>query len=148
VKPTKAFSLLEIITVVAIISIVTVISVPSYSNIKSQLDIRGTSNNLIGDLRNAQSDATTSQLLHCIRFNQASNPTSYSLIKINDDSTETIIRTQDIETNLKVEINVINNQFVFKSDSTPIHSGNITLNSPTGITKTIVINPIGTIRQQ
>lgn len=147
-KKSKAITIVELIVVIGLISIITVISFVSFSPLKNSMDLNGQKKNIITDLRQAQSNATTDQFRHLIRFSPPINPTDYSLIRINEDLSETVIWTKNLPPNLTATITAPNSEFIFSADGSVIHSGEIELKTNLGKTKKIIINPIGNIKEQ
>jgi type II secretory pathway pseudopilin PulG len=142
-KTSKALSIVELLVVIGIISILSLIFFPSYSSLKSRTDLNETKKTIMTNLRSAQEEAVTQQLRYIIRFNSAINPSSYSLVKVNEDTNETIVWTKEIPPNLTSEITSQDNEFIFSADGSVLHAGEIRLTA--NQTKIITISPIGNI---
>ena len=144
-KLKKGFTLIEYIVVIAIIGILSATVVAASSNFVPSLKLNGSAKNLQSHLRQAQEEAITQQKQYVIRFDLASSPPKYQLIKI--DGGETIVRTINLPQNITVSLSsdITDNQIAFSPDGGPSSSGDITITAGEK-TKVITISPAGVIK--
>ncbi len=143
----KAFTLIEYIVAIGIIGILTAATVIGLGSFAPSFKVNGVSHNLVSHLRQAQEEAVTIQKPHAIRFNLASNPPTYELIKIEDS--ETVVRSYRLPENLEVTLDpsISESQIIFSADGGPSSAGNITLTIE-GKSKIVNISPAGVIKLQ
>jgi len=144
-KSNKGFTLIEYLVVIAIVGILSATVVVGLSNFTPSLKLNGSAKNLQSHLRQAQEEAITTQKQHAIRFDLASTPNKYQLIKI--DAGETVVRSIDIPQGIAVTLSgsITDNQIVFSPDGAPSSSGDVTF-SIGGKNKVITISPAGIIK--
>jgi len=142
----KAFTAIEIIIVLAIVAILVTAIVPTIRQYLPNVQLNGSSKNLVANLREAQQRAITEQNRYLVRFNSDAVPYHYSLIRILD-SNEQEIRKIYLSTNINllVDSSISGKQVIFSPDGGPSSSGNITL-SNNDAQKVIHISPAGFIR--
>lgn len=145
----KGFTLIEYIVTISLIGLLASAFVLSASNFLPSVRLNGSTNNLTSNLRQAQEEAVTAQMRYAVRFNAQTNPTGYQIIKISADTTEDIVKTVTIPSNLTVDLDptIADAEIYFSPDGGPSSFGNITLSSA-GKSKVVNISPAGVIKIQ
>jgi len=138
---------MELVIVMAIITILTAVTIVSLRGFSPTFQLNNSTKLILSKLRQAQEEAITVQERNSLRFNLASNPVSFQLIKIAGSETvlESGVLVKDVSVNFDPA--ATNNEVIFSSDGGPNWSGNITvtLNSSS---KVINISPAGVIKIQ
>jgi type IV fimbrial biogenesis protein FimT len=133
----KGFSLIELIVVVVIIGIIATIGVPSYENMMERGRITSASNNLLGAMQLARSEAATRRIsvTVCASSDQSAcsgaDWSNGGLVITSDDE---VIRLIPPTTDVVIAGAAI----TFRSDGTPTASGSIAVDS-----KSVSVNAIG-----
>jgi type IV fimbrial biogenesis protein FimT len=133
----KGFSLIELMVLVVIIGIIATIGVPSYQNMMERGRVTSASNNLLGAMQLARSEAATrrTNVTVCASSNQSS-------CSGNDWSTGGLVITADDEVVRLIpatnNVAITGAAITFRSDGTPTASGSIAVDS-----KSVSVNAIG-----
>ncbi|MDX1297262.1 MAG: GspH/FimT family pseudopilin [Pseudomonas sp.] len=132
------FSLIELIVVVAIIAIIATIGVPSYQSMMERGRVTSASNNLLGAMQLARSEAATrrTSVTVCASSDQ-------STCAGNDWSAGGLVVTSGGEVIRIIpatsDVAITGAAITFRSDGTPAASGSITVDS----TNNVSVNAIG-----
>lgn len=134
----KGFSLIELIIVVVIIGIIATIGVPSYQGMMERGRITSASNNLLGAMQLARSEAATRRTNVTVCASGGQNACSG-----NDWSTGGLVITSDGEVIRLIpateDVAIAGAAITFRSDGTPTASGTVTVDS----THSVSVNAIG-----
>ena len=134
----KGFTLIELIIIVVIIGIIAVIGVPSYQSMIERGRVTSASNNLLGAMQLARSEAATRRIsvTVCASSDQ-------STCSGNDWSTGGLVITSANEVIRVIpatrDVAITGAAITFRSDGTPSANGSITVDS----TRSITVNAVG-----
>lgn len=133
----KGFSLIELIVVVVIIGIIATIGVPSYQNMMERGRITSASNNLLGAMQLARSEAATRRMSVTVCASSDQNACSGT-----DWSTGGLVITGGGEVIRIIpptsDVAIAGAAITFRSDGTPTASGSIAVEN-----KSVSVNAIG-----
>ena len=143
----KGLTLIEIIVVVAILMVVLGVGLASFRALSSQIELNGSTKNLIENLRYAQQLSVTEQMEYGIIFSTTTEQ-KYELVKHQDGSTTTIKEISlPSEVYFKSITPLDNNEIRFNSYGAVKESGDVILENEKEQTITIRIRPSGFIKQ-
>lgn len=131
----KGFSLLELMVVLAIVSIAVAIGLPSYQSTMSSNRVTAASNNILGALQLARSEAAArrSTVTVCASNDQSTCSGAWSDGGVVRTNTGTVIRTIPVAN----EVTISGSAISFRSDGTSA-GGSISVGD-----RTVTVNAIG-----
>lgn len=152
----RGLTMIEFLTVIAIIGIATTIALPSASALKKNVVLGGAAQEVVNGLRIAQNRALASQdgTTHGVFF-ETGQFTVYS----GDCSTRNKPEVRPLSRGLEIQGAALNRDIVFSrlegrptaydcATGNPIATPNVVVGFPSGDTKTVVVNSLGTLSIQ
>lgn len=121
-KIKKGFSLIEILTVLGIMSVTSVLSMSFWQHYQPTLKLEGETRKLASDLRLTLSEALTTQIRHCLRFNVEER--LYQVIKARLGRPEVVVKTIRLDSAINIaEITLP--EVCYTADGMPSAAGRI-----------------------
>lgn len=140
----KGFTIVEILVTLAIAGLLALIGIPAFKNYQPDLELSGTVQGLVGDLRYAQQLAVTEQVEHGIRFFIVDR--KYQIIRYGNP--EEVLKSQALPAKVSFqEIDgLTNDQVIFNPYGAVKEAGQVSLINTKNSTTTIDIRPSGFVK--
>lgn len=135
----KSFTLLELLVIISIIGVLTLSAIPAFRAFQPSLQLSGTTQELVGDLRYIQQLTVTEQKEHCIQFFLADK--KYQVKRCEGELIKEKVLPQEIES-LSVS-GFTNNEVRYNPYGAVKESGTIDLKNIKNATRTISVRPSG-----
>lgn len=142
----KGFSLTEILIVLGILTLLMTISIPYLRNFQPNLQLNAAVRNLTTDIRYAQQQTITEQVVYGVKFYPAAK--SYEILKLDIATTTIKSFTLPSEVEFQSVTGFTDDIVRFNSYGAAHETGTIILKNSSNQTKIIVVKPSGYVQIQ